>query len=134
LLDARHLAGDAGLSADLISATRAVWRQGAASRLPELRAFVEERARTAGEVAFLLEPDLKEARGGLRDVHALHAVAVAQVADPPGEQVRAAYEVLLDVRGELQRRTGRAGRRVVDTLLMQEQDGIAAALGFADAD
>src|SRR3954470_18921957 len=63
LLDARHLAGDEELSAQLISATRAGWRQGAANRLPELRAFGEERARTAGEVAFLLEPDLKEARG-----------------------------------------------------------------------
>src|SRR4051812_32641107 len=134
LLDARHLAGDAGLSADLISATRAVWRQGAASRLPELRAFVEERTRTAGEVAFLLEPDLKEARGGLRDVHALHAVAIAQVADPPTAEVRTAYDVLLDVRGELHRRTGRAGRRTVDKLLMQEQDGVAEAVGAEGAD
>src|SRR4051812_37954363 len=134
LLDARHLAGDAGLSADLISATRAVWRQGAASRLPELRAFVEERTRTAGEVAFLLEPDLKEARGGLRDVHALHALAVAQVADPPSGQTVAAHQVLLDVRGELHRRTVGSGRRTVDRLLMQEQDAIAEVLGYTDAD
>ena len=134
LLDARFVAGDESLARQLISATRAAWRAGAAKRLPELREAVEERARTFGEVAFLLEPDLKEARGGLRDVHALHAIATAQVADVPGATVREAYEVLLDVRGELQRRTGRAGRRVVDRLLMQEQDGIATSLGFADAD
>jgi [protein-PII] uridylyltransferase len=134
LLDARHVAGDPTVSADLIAATRAVWRQGASSRLPELRAFGEERARTAGEVAFLLEPDLKEARGGLRDVHALHALAVAQVADPPSGQVAAAHEVLLDVRGELHRRTVGSGRRTVDRLVMQEQDAIADALGYADAD
>jgi [protein-PII] uridylyltransferase len=134
LLDARHLAGDTDLSTSLISATRAVWRSGASTRLPELRAFGEERARTAGEVAFLLEPDLKEARGGLRDVHALHALAVAQVADPPDAAVRAAHEVLLDVRGELHRRTAGAGRRTVDRLLMQEQDAVAAALGYGDAD
>ena len=83
LLDARHVAGDAALSQQLLSATRAAWRGAASKRLPELREFVEERARPFGEVAFLLEPDLKEARGGLRDVHALHAVAVAQVADVP---------------------------------------------------
>ena len=134
LLDARYVAGDAALAGELVSATRAAWRAGASKRLPELRAFAEERARRFGEVAYLLEPDLKEARGGLRDVHAMHAVAVAQVADPPGEEVRAAYDTLLDVRGELHRRTGSAGRRVVDRLLMQEQDGVAAALGFADAD
>ena len=134
LLDARYVAGDTALAQQVVSATRSAWRAGASKRLPELRAFVEERARTFGEVAFLLEPDLKEARGGLRDVHALHAVATAQAADPPGPATRAAYDVLLDVRGELHRRTGSAGRRTVDKLLMQEQDGIADVLGFADAD
>lgn len=134
LLDARPIAGDLALAESLVSATRAAWRSGAVRRLAELRAFVEERARTAGEVAFLLEPDLKEARGGLRDVHALHALAVAQVADPPAEPVRSAYSLLLDVRGELHRRTAAAGRRSSDRLLLQEQDAVAAALGMADAD
>lgn len=134
LLDARHLAGDEALSAALVSATRAAWRQGAANRLPELRSLVSERARIAGEVAFLLEPDLKEARGGLRDVHALHALAVAQVTDPPSAPVLSAHEVLLDVRGELHRRMSGAGGRSADRLVMQEQDAIAQALGYDDAD
>jgi len=134
LLDARHVAGDAALSGELLTRTRAAWRAGAPQRLPELREAVLERARTEGEVAFLLEPDLKSSRGGLRDVHALQALAAAQVADPPGAEVRAALEVLLDVRGELHRRTAGAGRRVVDRLLLQEQDAIAAVLGHDDAD
>ncbi|MCW2613350.1 MAG: glnD, partial [Frankiales bacterium] len=66
LLDARHLAGDAALSTDLLSRTRAAWRAGAARRLPKLREAVLGRAHLEGEVAFLLEPDLKSARGGLR--------------------------------------------------------------------
>ncbi len=134
LLDARHVAGDAALSAEVLSRTRAAWRTGASQRVPELREAVLDRARTDGEVAFLLEPDLKSSRGGLRDVHALQALAAAQVADPPGTGVRAALEVLLDVRGELHRRTAGAGRRVVDRLLLQEQDAIAAALAYDDAD
>ncbi len=134
LLDVRHVAGDPAVSAELLTRTRAAWRAGAARRLPELREAVLERARTEGEVAFLLEPDLKSARGGLRDVHALQALAAAQVVDPPDAGVRAALEVLLDVRGELHRRTSGSGRRVVDRLLLQEQDAVAAALSYEDAD
>src|SRR5262249_58521758 len=81
-----------------------------------------------GEAAFLLEPQLKESRGGLRDVHALQALAAAQLADWPSGTVGAAYGVLLDVRGELHRRAGRA----LDRLLIQEQDGVAIALGHGD--
>ncbi len=134
LLDARRVAGDPDLAAAMLASTRAAWRKGAPGRLAELRELVAARARTDGEIAFLLEPDLKEGRGGLRDVHALQALAVAQLADAPGPVVRSAYEVLLDVRGELHRRTAGGGRRSVDRLLMQEQDSVAAALGYADAD
>ena len=86
----------------------------------------------AGEVAFLLEPDLKEGRGGLRDVHSLHWVAAAREMLWEGDDIalEAAYEVLLDVRVELHRRTGRQG----DVLVLQEQDAVAAALGDASAD
>lgn len=79
LLDARHIAGDAGLSAELLTRTRAAWRAGAATWLPELRTAVLERAATEGEVAFLLEPDLKSARGGLRDLHALQALSLIHI-------------------------------------------------------
>ena len=128
LLDARYVAGDASLSAELITQVRARWRAKAASRLPELAAAVAERERLNGEVAFLLEPDLKESRGGLRDITAVRALATAWVADPPSDEVLAAGAVLLDVRGELHRRTGR------DRLLLQEQPGIAEALGLPDFD
>jgi [protein-PII] uridylyltransferase len=127
LLDARHIAGDAELTASLISQMRARWRAKAATRLPELAEAVAERERAHGEVAFLLEPDLKESRGGLRDITAVRALATAWVADPPRPEVLEAGRVLLDARGELHRRTGR------DRLLLQEQQGVADALGYPDA-
>ncbi|MGZ4617838.1 MAG: [protein-PII] uridylyltransferase [Frankiaceae bacterium] len=129
LLDVHHVAGDEALSARLRERTLAQWRSGARKRLPDLRAAGEERARTAGDVAFLLEPDLKTARGGLRDMQVLRALAAAWVTNVPAAPVQEANVVLLDVRGELHKRT--RGR---DKLLLQEQDGIAAALGYADAD
>ncbi len=133
LLDARHVAGDPALTGELVSRSREAWRRSAPKRLPQLHRAGADRAAEHGEIAFLLEPDLKHARGGLRDAHALRALAVAQVADPPRPRVTAALEVLLDVRGELHRRTLGAGRTVVDRLLLQEQDAVAAALGYLDA-
>ena len=48
------------------------WQKRAKRWLAELADVGRATATTqAGEVAFLLEPDLKEGRGGLRDVHAL---------------------------------------------------------------
>ena len=86
LLDARHVAGDPALTAGLRTAVLADWRDQAPKRLPELRRAVPGtgRART-GELRFLLEPDLKEARGGLRDATALRAVAASWLADAPRE-------------------------------------------------
>ncbi|WP_131748894.1 [protein-PII] uridylyltransferase [Frankia sp. Cppng1_Ct_nod] len=130
LLDARLIAGDQTLAASLRDRVRTRWRAGAPRRLPELADMVAERARRHGDVAFLLEPDLKEARGGLRDVHALTALAAAWVAEMPSERVLAAYRMLLDARGEVRRL---ARGRAHDRLLLQDQDTIAAALGYPDS-
>jgi hypothetical protein len=64
LLSARHVAGDPDLTERLRAGALEDWRAAAPARLAELHAAHDERARTSGELAFLLEPDLKEARGG----------------------------------------------------------------------
>ncbi|MEU3351437.1 [protein-PII] uridylyltransferase [Streptomyces sp. NPDC037389] len=130
LLDARHLAGDPALTAALRTTAYEDWRAQAPARLPELRELCEERAHRQGELRFLLEPDLKEARGGLRDATALRAVAASWLADAPREGLEAARTLLLDTRDALHLATGRA----TDRLALQEQDQVAAALGLPDAD
>ncbi|WP_438303156.1 [protein-PII] uridylyltransferase [Streptomyces sp. HUAS TT11] len=130
LLDARHLAGDLGLTAGLRTAVLADWRNQAPKRLPQLRELCAERAERQGELQYLLEPDLKEARGGLRDATALRAVAASWVADAPREGLADARRRLLDVRDALHLATGRA----TDRLSLQEQDQVAAELGLLDAD
>ncbi|MFF1477823.1 [protein-PII] uridylyltransferase [Streptomyces sp. NPDC058301] len=130
LLDARHLAGEQSLTASLRTAVLADWRNLAPKRLPELDALCRERAERQGELQFLLEPDLKEARGGLRDATALRAVAASWLADAPREGLGEARRRLLDVRDALHLVTGRA----TDRLALQEQDAVAEALGVLDAD
>ncbi|MGW6409871.1 [protein-PII] uridylyltransferase [Streptomyces vinaceus] len=130
LLDARPVAGDAGLLAGLRTSVLADWRNQAAKRLPQLHELCRERAERAGELRFLLEPDLKEARGGLRDATALRAVAASWLADAPREGLAEARRRLLDARDALHLVSGRA----TDRLALQEQDQVAARLGLLDAD
>ncbi|MFZ3473218.1 [protein-PII] uridylyltransferase [Streptomyces sp. 4.24] len=130
LLDARPVAGDVGLLAGLRTSVLADWRNQAAKRLPQLHSLCLERAERAGELRFLLEPDLKEARGGLRDVTALRAVAASWLADAPREGLAEARRRLLDARDALHLVTGRATER----LSLQEQTPVAARLGLLDAD
>lgn len=132
MLSARLVAGDDEVAADVARRALAQWRSRSSRWLAALAASVAERHRKAGEVAFLLEPDLKEGRGGLRDVHALAwAEAADRILLPDDHQaLTAAYEALLAARVELHRRTGRPH----DRLLLQDQDVVADALGDADAD
>ena len=129
LLDLRHIAGDAGLSGELRERTFALWRTTAAKRIGELRELCRGRGKLVGEVGFALEPEIKQGRGGLRDWHALRALAMAQLVDVR-DPVRRASELLLDVRGELQR----VNRGADDVLRLQDQQPVAAALGLAGDD
>ncbi|MCU1462475.1 MAG: glnD [Acidimicrobiales bacterium] len=132
LLNSRHVAGDPEVTASLASGATGQWEKRSKSWLTELGARVELRHERAGEVAFRLEPDLKEGRGGLRDVHSLRWAQAARriLLDHDESSLDAAYAVLLDARVELQRHTGRSS----NVLVLQDQDAVAAALGVANAD
>ncbi|GAA4947805.1 [protein-PII] uridylyltransferase [Actinoplanes utahensis] len=129
LLDARHVAGDATLSAELIAATSDLWRRTAVRLMPQLRELTAARWTRHGELAFLLEGDLKEASGGLRDVTLLRGVGRAGIADMR-PAVRAAYLRLLDTRDALHLAVGRR----VDRLVAQERKAVADLLDIDDPD
>lgn len=132
LLSLRHLAGDSALSDELAERSRQQWRKHARTRLPQIVQAAAEREREAGEVAFLLEPDLKYASGGLRDINSVEWIEAAGVELLPQERrdLRKAKDVLLAARVELHRSTGRKG----DRLFLDEQDAVAHALAIGDAD
>jgi [protein-PII] uridylyltransferase len=130
LLDLTGIAGDP----DVVASTRSViahdWRASARKRLPQLVDGLRLRHTRHGDLAQSLEPDLKEARGGLRDMTVLRALAEAWLADRPHGAVDEANRVLLDVRDAVHVVTGR-GR---DRLGREDHDAVAALLGHRDAD
>ena len=130
LLDIRVVAGDADLVAAVQSESLDSWRKHARSRLPQLKLSLEQRHERAGELAYLLEPDVKEARGGLRDINALRAISLSGATKVPLERISWAESKLNDVRETLHQTSGRNK----DRLLFQEQDAVARELGYTDAD
>jgi [protein-PII] uridylyltransferase len=130
LLDIRLICGDADLVAAVRQDAIDDWRSRSRERLPQLRASLTERHLRAGELAYLLEPDLKEARGGLRDITALRAIALSGAVSVSLGQVSAAESILMNAREALHEVTGRDK----DRLLFQEQDKVAENLEYRDAD
>ncbi len=130
LLDARTVAGDDRLTVETRSSVLGDWRAMAKQRLDELRAGVEERIELHGELAYLLEPDLKESYGGLRDLTVMRALAASWIISPPQSSLAAAKLTLLDARDALHMTTGRA----TDRLTQQEQPPVARLLGYTDED
>ncbi len=148
LMTARVVGGAlAGAAEELITDARRLPRKRRAGVLDALADAATLRRLRPGLVAEMLEPNLKDGAGGLRDLQAL-AWAGWVIGDRDGTgglaalvaagvlhrddvaMLDAANDVLLDVRVALHRAT--TGRS--DVLALQDQDAVAALLGFADAD
>ncbi len=132
LVTARPLAGDDELASEVVEQGLALWSRKAERHLQALRDRVRVRQSSAGDVAYRLEPDLKDGHGGLRDVQSLwwaEAAGLNLVAEDLIELDRS-YDMLLRARVALHLATGRAG----DILRLEDQDAAAAAGGWRDAD
>ncbi|MBI1993424.1 MAG: [protein-PII] uridylyltransferase [Deltaproteobacteria bacterium] len=141
LIDARCLCGDAALYADFAKAVEQQLLKKNEDRF--VREKLEEnrlrRERYGGSV-YLLEPDVKEGEGGLRDIHT--ALWISKVRHPVKEldglvdhgviqakdlaELKAAQDFLLRVRNELHFGAGKHQ----DQLTFEEQERVSRALGF----
>ena len=130
LLDIRFICGDVNLVAAVQHDAIDDWRKDSRKRLPQLREGLTSRHARAGELAYLLEPDLKEARGGLRDITALRAIALSGAVDVSLDRISKAESILGNIREALHAHSGKSR----DRLLFQEQDKVALDMGYADAD
>ena len=145
LLGARFLAGDASLFHNLGNAVRQ-------RLIPNLAAFVKEQAQAFedrhvrfGESLYLLQPNIKEGAGGLRDYHT--ALWVARAVDPNVRdlqdllntgllseselsELRRGLDFLWRVRNSLHLTAGRK----TDQLTFELQEELAGGLGYGEED
>ncbi len=110
LLDARHIAGDAALFGEFARAFRAACTAaGPHGFIDAKQAERDARHRRYGDSPFVVEPNIKEGRGGLRDLQTLYWIAryafaigsMDELADPKGP----AGELLTEFEARLARRS-----------------------------
>jgi [protein-PII] uridylyltransferase len=137
MLDGRALAGDAVPWMDAVSRVAGAVRGDPEAFARELRDDAERRRERHGSVSSLLEPELKEGAGGLRDVQLLGwlQAALGGALEEHGllraaerEAVEEADEFLERTRSALHLAAGRPGDRIV----LEQQPQIARDLGFVD--
>lgn len=129
LLDIRRIAGDRTLVEKATSEILADWRSGARLRFDEIAEDQTERRRRFGRLAYLIEGDIKEAAGGLRDGILIKALVASWLAERPAIEYEDSYEFLLDVRDAL----ASVSHRHNHVLRLSYQDEVAEILGFTGA-
>ncbi len=142
LLDARHIAGDANLFGQFHARFRAACKDaGVAEYIAAKQAERATRHRRYGDSPFVVEPNVKEGRGGLRDLQTLYWIAryvydtqtmgeLADVGDvltqAEAKHGRRAWEFLWTVRFHLHYVAGRAEERLTFDL----QPIVGARMGY----
>jgi [protein-PII] uridylyltransferase len=142
-LDAHHIAGNEELTDELVTRGRQLAQRRSRRLLTQLAEASALRRVRPGLVAEMLEPDLKDGGGGLRDIQSLAWAGDALGApgllgleargfltEPDAPRLAAARALLLDLRVALHRVTG--GRS--DRLALQEQVAVAALVRAGDGE
>ncbi len=132
LVTARVIGGNEQLGAQVIADALASWQKKGRQWLVQLHTRILERYAKDGEVAFLLEPNLKEGLGGLRDIHALQWAVIAglDLSVDDQAQLQRCNDVLFSIRVALHRHTGRPN----EILRLEDQASVAALSGYASDD
>ena len=137
MLDGRVVAGSAPAWDGASSAVLAPVRRDPRAFAERLVTDRQARRERFGSVSSLLEPDLKEGVGGLRDAHALGwlRIGIGRPLDEAGilreaerRAVDEAEEFLVRARSALHLETGRGS----DRLLVEQQPAIGGAMGYED--
>lgn len=141
LIDARFLVGDTDLFHELTESVREDTATDRERFLGERLASLRERHKKYGESLYLLQPNVKEGAGGLRDYHnatwatrAAHPTTrslddllhVGLLTETEMEQYRSAIQFLWRLRNELHL----ASKRKNDQMSFEHQEQVARAWGY----
>jgi [protein-PII] uridylyltransferase len=139
LLDARYLCGDEPLYGEFdVRMREDVWSQQPARFFQEKLAESQERHQRAGDSVYLLQPQLKEGQGGLRDLHTAlwtakvkfrvrsfsELVTLGVISERSLSELRTALDFLWRVRNAMHLATGSHQ----DLLTFELQERLAPAL------
>ncbi len=143
LLDLRHVAGDRAIVEELHARGRErIFDQQLLRFVEALESDTTARQQRFGDSLYLLEPEIKLGRGGLRDLDVIQWCArarydVASIAETVAHglitehelgDLRAAEDHLWTVRNRLHLNAGRRN----DRLTFEEQEAVAAGFGYRD--
>jgi len=143
LLDTRYICGDVTVFREFEAAAQTdLLGKNSARFFREKLAETAERHQRYGDSVYLLEPNLKEGEGGLRDSHTAlwmakvrfkvrrlrDLVTLCVLSDRELSEFEASQDFLLRVRNALHFRTGAHQ----DQLTFEHQEQIAADLGYGD--
>jgi [protein-PII] uridylyltransferase len=145
LLDARFLVGSELLFDKLLTRYRKKIFEGKRHKFVEtMDEFREKRRRRYGSHAYLLEPHIKEGKGGMRDIQAMLWVAKAMfglsgldamtdaglLTDDDRRKFVDSWNMLVRIRNRLHY----ISRRKNDQLIFEYQEEMAASFGYQDKD
>lgn len=145
LLEARLIGGSRPLFDELMEVYQREFVDGRRQEfVSNLNRFNEERRARFGSHGYLLEPNIKESKGGLRDIQSM--IWAAQVVfginsfekiveagfllESEGERFRSAHNMLVRIRNRLHYISGRKN----DQLYFDQQEEVAEAFGYKDSE
>ncbi len=143
MLDARLVVGSELLFAELIDAYRQNFIEGRRNEfVRNMNRYIEERRERFGSHGYLLEPNIKESKGGLRDLQSMvwsakvvfgiesiqGIVDAGFLLDQEGERFEEAHNMLVRIRNRLHYISGRKN----DQLYFEQQEEMAAAFGYKE--
>jgi len=141
MLDARLLAGSEALFKELLTRYQKDFIEGSRDEFVHaMKSFREERRKKYGSHSYLLEPNIKESKGGMRDIQAMlwTAIVVFGLLDLEAitnagilqEDEKSAFLESWNMLSRVRNRLHYISRRKNDQLYFEQQEQVAEALGY----